>query len=393
MIVLSVLGWVAFAGLVLTIAWWTAVFVRLRRMLRTGLSVRRGLQHEVDETALVSIVIPAHNEDRVLASCLDSVLAQNWPTLEVIVALDRCTDESEAIALARAERDERLKIVRIDACPPTWAGKCNAAAQGIREAGGSWLLLLDADTTADPSLVRALVGEATRRDAALLSLLTDLKCTSWFERVSQPAAMMVLMQAFPPDRVNRDENNRPFANGQCMLFQRSWYDAVGGHARVQDELLEDIAFSRQIDVEGGRVRVLGSDGLLQCSMYGDWQTFRRGWTRIYMEAAGRNPRQLGRIARRQEVLGAVPPLCMAIAIIMGVLTGTVLLWVVGLVSIFIQLTVLAVIYDQARQPLWCTVLFPIGCFEVARANRRARRLLLQGEPVRWGGREYILEPR
>ena len=71
-----------------------------------------------------------------------------------------------------------------------------------------------------------------------------------------------LKEMLPPDKVNRDERNRPFANGQCMLFRREWYDRIGGHAAVQDDLLEDLAFSRRIDVEGGRVRVLAADGLL-----------------------------------------------------------------------------------------------------------------------------------
>ena len=370
--------------------------VRLVRLIRSGVSVRRGLNVDVDESQTVSIIIPAHNEERVLAACLDSALAQDWPSLEVLICLDRCTDNSEAIATARAEADDRLKIIRIDACPPTWAGKCNATSMGAQHASGTWLLMLDADTKANPKLVRAIVGEGTRRDTALLSLLTDLNCTAWFERVSQPVATMVLMQAFPPDKVNRDERNRPFANGQCMLFRREWYDRIGGHAAVQDDLLEDLAFSRRIDLEGGRVRVLAADGLLGCSMYGTWEAFRSGWTRIFLEACGRNIFRLRRFARRQEMLGAGPPLFMASAITFGLLASNPMVWITGLVLVMVQLLVLAVIYSHARQPLWCTLLFPIGCFEVARAQRRARRLLLTGTPVCWGGREYVIarrEPR
>lgn len=367
--------------------------IRLIRLIRSGVSVRRGLQVSVDESETVSIIIPAHNEERVLARCLDTALAQDWPLLEVLICLDRCTDGSEAIAMARAEADDRLKIIRINACPPTWAGKCNAASKGAEHASGTWLLMLDADTDADPRLVRAMVGEGTRRDTALLSLLTDLHCTAWFERVSQPVATMVLMQAFPPDKVNRDEQNRPFANGQCMLFRREWYDRIGGHTAVQNDLLEDLAFSRRVDSEGGRVRVLAADGLLSCSMYGTWQAFRRGWTRIFLEACGRNTFRLHRFARRQEMLGAGPPLFMASAITFGLLASNPMAWITGLVLVVLQLLVLAVIYSHARQPLWCIVLFPIGCFEVARAQRRARRLLLTGTPVCWGGREYVIAKR
>jgi chlorobactene glucosyltransferase len=393
MIVLSTLAWIAFGLSLIAMCWWGAVMIRLVRLMCSGISVRKGLEVDVDEAEWVSIIIPAHNEERVLAKCLDTALAQDWPSLEVIVCLDRCTDASEAIAVARAEADDRLKVIRIDSCPPTWAGKCNAASKGAQHAKGAWLLMLDADTDADPQLVRALVGEGTRRDAALLSLLTDLNCTTWFERVSQPVATMVLMQAFPPDKVNRDDHNRPFANGQCMLFRREWYDRIGGHSAVQDDLLEDLAFSRCIDLAGGRVRVLSADGMLGCSMYGNWNAFRQGWTRIFLEACGRNTVRLRRFARRQELLGAGPPIFMASAITFGLLASNPIAWITGIALIVVQLSVLAVIYSHARQPMWCTVLFPIGCFEVARAQRRARRLLLTGTPVCWGGREYVISRR
>ena len=392
-VVLSILAWVAFALAAISIVWWAVVLLRVGRMMRSGLSLRPGLQGQVDSSQSVAIVIPAHNEERVLGRCLDAALAQDWPNLSVIVALDRCTDVSEAIAIDRAQRDPRLKIVRIEACPPTWAGKCNAARMGAEQSTADWLLFLDADTTASPKLVRALVAQSDRQDIALLSLLTDLDCSSWFERVSQPAASMALLQIYPPERVNRDTNNRPFANGQCLMFRREWYDRIGGHSAVKDDLLEDLAFAWRVDQQGGRVRVLQADGLLSCSMYGDWKAFRRGWTRIFLEACGRRPATLGRYALRQECLGIAPPFAMVGAITLGALTGLTPVFIAGLLLVLLQFTALGVVYRIAGQPWWCTALFPLGCLEVARAFRRARRLLLNGEPVRWGGRDYVLEPR
>ena len=202
---MTVIAWILFSLCIATSVWWIAVSVRIVRMLGTGLSLRTGLKAQVDASQSVTIIIPAHNEERVLAQCLDSVLAQRWEKLKVIVALDRCTDASESIAMTRAEQDDRLTIVRITSCPESWAGKCNALRHGAELAEGEWLLFLDADTKAHPDMTRALIGESIRRDAALLSLLPDLECTSWFDRVSQPVASMALGQIFPPDRVNRED--------------------------------------------------------------------------------------------------------------------------------------------------------------------------------------------
>jgi chlorobactene glucosyltransferase len=390
---MTVIAWILFSLCIATSVWWIAVSVRIVRMLGTGLSLRTGLKAQVDASQSVTIIIPAHNEERVLAQCLDSVLAQRWEKLKVIVALDRCTDASESIALTRAEQDDRLTIVRITSCPESWAGKCNASRHGAELAEGEWLLFLDADTRAHPDMTRALIGESIRRDAALLSLLPDLECTSWFDRVSQPVASMALGQIFPPDRVNREERSLPFANGQCMLFRRDWYQRIGGHGAVQDDLLEDLAFARTIHQSGGRVRVLRADGLLVCSMYGDWQAFRRGWTRIFLEASNRNVQRLRKYALRLEVLGVGAPLFMFSSIGVGLAVGIAPVWIAGIALFVLQLIALSLVYSMSKQPLWCTLLYPFGCFEVARAQRRAARLLLTGQPVRGGGREYVLEPR
>ena len=364
-------------------------------MLSTGISVRRGLQEPaVDE--LVSIIVPAHNEERVIATCLDSLLAQKWDRLQVIVVADRCSDATEAIVTERVERDDRVTLIRNTDCPESWAGKCHALRIGAEHAEGDMLAFIDADTEAHPDLLRAAVGEAKRRDTALLSLLTDLKSCHWFERCTQPVATMALMSLFPPDRVNRDDRARTFANGQFMLFDRDWYEEVGGHAAVKNDLLEDIAFAQVISKAGGRVNILQSDGLLACSMYGTREEFLRGWMRIFLEATSRGCKALRKQSRRQLLVGwAVPGVCV-IAVALGLISSgpTAMIAIsTGSLGLFLQCIALGWTYSMGRQPVWSVLLFPIGAWEVFRIMRWAERTLQRGEAVSWGGREYVLKPR
>lgn len=378
----------------LVIVWWVVVIARLARMLSTGLSLRRGLQEPVEDH-LVSIVVPAHNEERVIGDCLDSLLAQRWGRLQIIVVADRCTDGTESIVADRVNKDDRVTLIRNTDCPESWAGKCHAARIGAEHAEGDWVVFVDADTQADPDLLRAAMGEAQRRDTALLSLLTDLVSTHWFERSTQPVASMALMSLYPPDRVNRDDRGKTFANGQFMLFNRDWYEQVGGHAAVKDDLLEDIAFARAVCDAGGRVNILQADGLLLCSMYGSHEDFLRGWMRIFLEASGRSCRILRKQACRQVLLGwCAPGVCVA-AVVLGVLAGGpagIAAIAAGGLGLLMQLSALGWVYSIARQPLWTVLLFPIGAWEVSRVMRWAERTLRSGEPVRWGGREYVIKP-
>jgi glycosyltransferase involved in cell wall biosynthesis len=363
-------------------------------MLSTGLSLKRGLDKE-PEAASVSVVVPAHNEARVIGRCVDSLLSQDVGDLQIIVVADRCTDATESIVSERAARDSRVTLICNKECPPTWAGKCNAARLGADHATGDWLAFIDADTNGDPRLLRAAISEAQRREVGLLSLLTDLECTQWFERTTQPVAMMALLSLFPPDAVNRDDRSRTFANGQFLLFDRLWYDRIGGHAAVKDDLLEDLAFARQICQAGGRVNVLRADGLMSCSMYGDSEAFMRGWMRIFLEATHRRPKVLRKHARRMLLLGWVLPACSIAAIVLGALAGG--FWgglavILGSGSMLMQTVALVWTWHIGRQPAWSVLLYPLGTWSVYRAMRWAAQALESGEPVKWGGREYVLKP-
>lgn len=261
--------------------WWAVVICRIARAMSSGLSLKRGLLDQARASS-ISIIVPAHNEERTIGSCIASLRAQDVEGLQIIVVADRCTDSTEDIVRSHAEEDERVLLVSNGTCPSTWAGKCHAARIGAEHATGSWLAFIDADTSSDPRLLHAAVSEAKRRETALLSLLTDLDCRHWFERSTQPVATMALLTIFPPDSVNRETRNRTFANGQFMLFDRAWYERIGGHAAVKDDLLEDIAFARCVKDAGGRVNVLRADGLLTCSMYEDRASFRRSLMRIFL---------------------------------------------------------------------------------------------------------------
>ena len=80
----------------------------------------------------------------------------------------------EAIITERMSRDDRLTLIRNTDCPESWAGKCHAARIGAEHADGEWIAFIDADTWADPDLIRAAMGEAQRRDTALLDALVHV---------------------------------------------------------------------------------------------------------------------------------------------------------------------------------------------------------------------------
>ena len=399
MLVLQILCWIIIFISAASVIFWAVVWWRINRTLNSDLSVRSRIDDDVEEE-LVSIIVPAHNEARIIERCARGLMAQKWTSLEIIFVADRCTDETVDILRSTTGGDPRVRIIENHHCPSNWAGKCNAARLGAAGARGKYLVFMDADTLPSPELIRAAVTSAKARRSSLMSLLTKLTAKEIYERRTQTVASLMLLTLYPPDRVNRDESPRPFANGQFMIFDREWYERIGGHEAVHDDLLEDIAFARCVSREGGRVHLLSADGLLECSMYSSSMAFRRGWQRIFIESCRRKPGRMKQWALRLRVVGLGIPSATAIGAVIGAITWNIGDPFIGIpafsISIFaiiLQLWVLGLIYqsfNQNRLSLWR---FPMGCEDLARILREGAEVLQKGEPVIWGGREYVLEPR
>jgi cellulose synthase/poly-beta-1,6-N-acetylglucosamine synthase-like glycosyltransferase len=398
---LAILGSALSVGTIGTILLWGSVWIRVEHWMRVVPTLRLGqaLAAADPPNGRVCVVVPAYNEAGVIAALIRSLRAETYPQLRVVLALDRCRDDTASLARAGIVGDERFEVIEVDACPADWAAKVHAVNAGVTRSRGAadadYLLFADADTVFTPGCIAATVAMMRHGKLDMLSLLSTLTHDTWFERVVQTAAVFELMRQYPLTLANALKDRRPFANGQFMLFTRDAYAAVGGHGAVKDALLEDLALVRLIDASGRKSGVFLAAGLFHCRMYADWAEFRRGWKRIYIEAANRRPRRLSHSARWIRWLGTILPAWMLTA---GALAPMVIagdssmgwtllsLWPVALL---LWLGALLRISTLSRAPRWTAPLHIVGAWLTANLLSEAARDVRLREPTRWGGREYF----
>ncbi len=395
-IVLIVLVAGSAAAAVLAVYWSVALYQVIRTMVLLP-TARDGLAL-VPPDVSVCVVVPAHNEAKVIGNVVHSLRQQDHVRVRFVLALDRCTDGTAEIARAAAGPDERFEIFEIESCPDDWAGKVNAMWTALHRSAhardADFLLFVDADTTLHPGCVRATAALAEHRRVDLLSLMSTLTADTWFERVVQPIAALELMRQYPPLRASRAENRRSFANGQFILFRAKPYWAFGGHERVKDHLLEDLGISRVAAEEGLAAALLNADGVLICRMYHTWAEFRKGWKRIYTECANRKPGRLKRATRRVRAIDTVLPIVAAGGALVALLSSVDPVWlrtvaaVVCLGGLAVWCVALAAIYRLSRAPLWAVVLSPLAAWRVSGILREAAMDLVHDRPTEWGGRAY-----
>lgn len=109
---------------------------------------------------MISIIVPAYNIESYLGGCLDSILAQTYKDIEVIVVDDGSKDGTGRVADEYAEKDSRVKVIHKDN-----AGVTEARLDGIDAAGGDYIGFVDGDDVIEPDMYERLLGNLEREDA------------------------------------------------------------------------------------------------------------------------------------------------------------------------------------------------------------------------------------
>ena len=349
--------------------------------------------------ARISVIIPARNEARGIARCLDGALSQpeSDGVAEVIVVDDDSSDDTPRILADYQQRlpeRARLRVIAGRPLPPGWAGKCNACMHGAEHATGDWLLFLDADTIARPGLARALLGHARLRTLDMLSIMPFNELGSLSERVVMPIFFQFLSVAFPPRRL-RDPQMPPefaLANGQCIFVRRDAYWSIGGHAAVRDRVLEDAALARAMRASGRRLGLARGRDQLAVRMYHNFGEIAEGLGKHAM-AGQRHAGGRAWLAAAHLVLTAVaPPLLVLCAVIGVCFTSGALALPALLASLGAYGASLVFWRRHIREnfdaPGWMALLAPAGMLAYSCIVMLAMLRSMTGAGVRWKGRVY-----
>jgi glycosyltransferase involved in cell wall biosynthesis len=229
---------------------------------------------------VVSVIVPARNEEISLGTCLESLVTQTGVAFEIIIVNDHSTDRTREIAESfAASHPDKVRVIQAGPLPDGWTGKNNAVVTGTREARGEWLLFTDADTVHLPgSLARAL-NEAQERRVDMLSYSPEQIAVTFWELAVLPVVFTELARQYPLSKVSDPNSTAAAANGQYILVKREAYDAVGGHTAVAGEILEDVALARALKVSGRKIRFRYADDAVRTRMYRNFRQLREGWTK------------------------------------------------------------------------------------------------------------------
>jgi glycosyltransferase involved in cell wall biosynthesis len=333
---------------------------------------------------LVSILIPARNEAKVIERCVRSLIAQDYKNIEIIVYNDQSTDDTGSIMDRLAQEDSRIKVMHGDHLPAGWVGKCHGCHQMSVAAKGQWLLFGDSDIAMTTDAVARALATAEKHNVSFLSLFPRFDNYGFWEKAILPLFYFYLYAFMPIWAINKSKSiNFVAANGSFILIDRQLYDQIGGHEVVKDKVLEDVLLARHIKGKGHKIIYGDGSSIYSAHMYdtlgGIWEGFSKNSFSFF----------------KWDYFLAISFIVIGMTICLSPFILTVLQ--IGQGSTFfsleaatatIYIVTMAIISLYVRQGLIGIIFFPISLFLSFAVIINSMYRVATGKGLTWKGRSY-----
>ena len=231
---------------------------------------------------LVSVLIPARNEENNIGKCLNHLVAQDYNNLEILVLDDHSTDKTGKIVDSYQGKHKQIKLINAKDLPEGWLGKNWACQQLSNEAQGKYLLFLDADVEIKSNTISSMLSEMNNAEVKLISVFSTQLIKSFGEWMIVPL-MNWLLLAFLPLRLVYSSRKKSFvaANGQFMFWERETFFNIGGQKVVQDKVVEDMEFARICKSRNIKIKTMLGGNLIFCQMYNGLSDAKKGFSKNF----------------------------------------------------------------------------------------------------------------
>jgi hypothetical protein len=199
---------------------------------------------------LVTIVVPACNEEKNIENSILSLLDQDYKNLDIIIVNDRSTDNTAAVLAKLQDRFSRLHVHEITELPHGWMGKSHALTVGAKLAKGKYLVFTDADVILENTTITRAVRYMTDNGLDHLTLVFKNMTRGWLLNSLILDAGMSLMVLFRP-WMARKKSERYFVGvGAFNMVKKSVYQKIGGHEETRMHPVDDVMLGKSIKRHG-----------------------------------------------------------------------------------------------------------------------------------------------
>jgi hypothetical protein len=209
----------------------------------------------------VSIVFAARNEGATVGTAVPTMLALDYPGLELIAVNDRSEDDTGAALDRLAAADPRLRVVHVRELPAGWIGKNHALHAGAQQAAGDWILFTDADIHFAPDALRRAIAYARAQTLDHLAAIPRLSDHGHLLGICVNAFSFAFTVGIRPWRIPDPRSWAHGGVGAFNLVRTTTYRKLHGHQPLRLRPDDDIKLGKLMKAGGSSELVLGAGAI------------------------------------------------------------------------------------------------------------------------------------
>jgi chlorobactene glucosyltransferase len=343
----------------------------------------------IKENPLISVLIPARNEEENIKKCVVSLTKQDYKNIEILVLDDNSDDNTANILKGLSKKYSNVKSYKGKPLKKGWLGKSFACHQLSKYARGKYMVFTDADTLHFPDSISSAVACLLRYRVDALSVFPMQIMVTMHERMMVPFGNYIILALFPL-YLMRKVKNAMFctAIGQFMMFKSDVYRKIGGHKSIKGKVLEDVKISKHVKKSGYKFMIFDGRSNLYCRMYKSFRDVVRGYSRVLFAAFDYN----------------IFMMSMAIVLIAAVFLGPFIMLPLGIIFnwpvLVIEIMILQVIIVLTTRIIFAIrfkcrtvdiILHPVAMFYLLFIAVKSILDIKYGDGMRWKGRVYTID--
>ena len=269
---------------------------------------RQTHDEKTQKLPVVSVVLPARNEQDNIQKCLDSLLRQDYHNYEIIAVNDCSIDATGQILhkVAATNSEREITIINLERKPAGWVGKNWACFQGYKRSSGQVLLFTDADTIHATDTISLAVRHMIDEKLDALTARPRITSDNTLTKIVLPLVWMVSHIAFSALKVNNPKSKTGFVFGGFYLITREVYESLGTHQSVKGEIAEDLAIGEKLKLGKHRLRMFLGEENIQASWALDSRSLHSAIQRTIVSAFRKQPILTCAYAALQAVMLILP---------------------------------------------------------------------------------------
>ena len=221
-----------------------------------------------NQNPLVSVLIPARNEEKNIGNILSDLQQNQYKNLEIIVFNDQSEDKTAEIVREFAKADNRIKLLDSPFLPDGWLGKNHACYSLAKNATGKYFLFLDADVRITGEVIAGAIAFSEKNQLGLISVFPRQIMKSLGEWITIPNMNYILLTLLPLILVRKTGiQSLAAANGQFMFFDAKIYNQFQPHEKMKSAKVEDILIARYFKKSKIKIACISAKNAIECRMY------------------------------------------------------------------------------------------------------------------------------